>query len=194
MKIKSTTLLSDLLERTSQNLSAVEKFRSCSFEELNFRPEPDSWSVLECIEHLNYYGNYYLPEMEKQIASSPYPAEEFFKSGFLGNYFAKSMLPKDRLKKMKTLKSQNPIGKVLDKKVLDVFVDHQLQMISLLNKAKKVSLNRTKTGISIRKYLRLRLGDTMRVVIYHNQRHLKQAQNVLKILSLNTAGTQKVKV
>ena len=190
MKIKSTALLCDLLKQTGENLVAVEEFKTRSFEALNYHPAPGTWSVLECIEHLNYYGNFYLPEMEKQIAASSYPSEEFFKSGFLGNYFAKSMRPKEKLNKMKTLKSQDPLNKQLDGAVLDVFVDHQLQLISLLKKAKKVSLTKTKTNISITKYLRLRLGDTLRVVIYHNQRHIKQAQNVLKTLTRETAASE----
>ena len=194
MKIKSAGLLQDLKDRTAQNLSAVEKFKLLGEEELNFHPAAGAWSVLECIEHLNFYGNFYLPEMEKQITASPYPAEEFFHSGFLGNYFAQSMLPKEKLNKMKTLKSQNPLGKQLDKNVLEIFTDHQLQMINLLKKAELVSLSKTKTSISITKYLRLRLGDTMRVVIYHNQRHIKQAQNVLKVLSSTPESASGVKV
>lgn len=194
MKINSANLLQDLKDRTAKNISAVEIFRNQSEEDLNFHPAPGAWSVLECIEHLNFYGNFYIPEMEKQIAASPYPPEKFFKSGLLGNFFAKSMLPKEKLNKMKTLKSQNPLGKQLDRSVLDVFIDQQLQMISLLKKAESVSLSKTKTGISITKYLRLRLGDTMRVVIYHNQRHVKQAQNVLKALSSTTESASEVKV
>ncbi|MGB3549023.1 MAG: hypothetical protein WBA17_18760 [Saprospiraceae bacterium] len=36
-------------------------------------------------------------------------------------------------------------------------------------------MNRTKTAVSITKLIRLRLGDTLRVVVYHNQRHVAQA-------------------
>lgn len=194
MKLKSTTLLKDLLERTKQNLTAVEDFRAHAVEDLNLRTHPGSWSVLECIEHLNFYGYFYLPEMEKQIAASPYPAVEIFKSGLLGNYFAESMLPKEKLNKMKTLKNQDPIGKVLNREVLDVFVDQQLHLLNIIERAKQVDLCRTKTGISITKYLRLRLGDTMRVVIYHNQRHIKQAQNVLKALAPAPENASGVKV
>lgn len=194
MKIKSTALLKDLLERTRQNLSAVEDFRSHTFDDLSFRTQPGSWSVLECIEHLNFYGYFYLPEMEKQIAASPYPAAETFKSGLLGNYFAESMLPKEKLNKMKTLKSQDPIGKTLGREVLDVFVDQQLHLLNIFEKAKHVDLSKTKTGISITKHLRLRLGDTMRVVTYHNQRHVKQAQNILKALSPASGSASGVSV
>lgn len=179
MRTTTTALIDDLLSRTHENLFAAEEFKALSLEDLASRPAPGSWSALECFEHLNYYGNYYIPEIEKQISKSPYPAEETFRSGLLGNYFAKSMLPKEKQGKMKTLKSQNPIGKSLNKDVVDLFIDHQHQLLILLDRARQVNLTRTKTGISITKYLRLRLGDTFRVLVYHNQRHILQAKRAL---------------
>lgn len=154
---------------------------------LNHRPAPGSWSALECVAHLNFYGDFYIPEIENQIASSPYPPDEIFKSGFLGNYFAQSMLPKEGFKKMKTLKSTNPLGKKLEKEVIDKFITHQQKLLELLKKAKDVSLSRTKTGISISKILKLRLGDTLRVVVYHDQRHLLQAKRALEPIESSSA-------
>lgn len=179
MKTKTTTLIEDLLDRTRANLFAAEELKTLNFEELNSNPAPGSWSALECFEHLNFYGNFYIPEIEKQIENSRHPAEEIFKSGIIGNYFAKSMLPKEKQGKMKTLKSQDPIGKSLSKDVLELFIDHQHQLLILLDKARKVSLSRTKTGLSISKFLKLRLGDTFRVLVYHNQRHILQAKRAL---------------
>lgn len=187
MKTTSTGLLNDLMLRTEANLREARELNKRSAHELNHRPAPGSWSALECIEHLNFYGNYYIPEIEKQIASSPYPPEENFKSGFLGNYFAQSMLPKEGFKKMKTLKSSNPLGKELEKEVIQKFIAHQQKLLELLKKAKHVSLTRTKTGISISKFLRLRLGDTFRVVIYHDQRHLLQAKRALGTVHASSA-------
>ncbi|MGI0105581.1 DinB family protein [Salinimicrobium sp. WS361] len=180
MKTTSSYLISDLMQRTEANLRLVLELQKFSENDLKHRPSAGAWSALECIEHLNFYGNYYVPEIEKQIDASLYPATEFFKSGLLGNYFAKSMLPTEGSKKMKTLKSSNPLGKQLDKKeVMDKFIEHQQKLLQLLKKAKKVNLSRTKTGISISNLIKLRLGDTFRVVIYHNQRHLLQAQKAL---------------
>ncbi len=180
MKIFSEELIADLKERTRQNYILAEKFKMLPLDELNWRTEPDSWNVLECIEHLNYYGNFYLPEIEKRIGRSKYEPEKIFKSGVFGNYFAKMMLPKEKLKKIKTFRNQDPKGKILNKEVIDRFLDQQQKLLELLKKAKKVSLTRTKTSISISKWIKLRLGDTFRVVVYHNERHILQANNVLK--------------
>ncbi|MFJ1440671.1 hypothetical protein ACILFQ_02000 [Capnocytophaga canimorsus] len=40
-------------------------------------------------------------------------------------------------------------------------------------------MTQLKTKISISRFLRLRLGDTLQFVVYHNQRHMKQVQDIL---------------
>ncbi|HIA10981.1 MAG TPA: DinB family protein [Flavobacteriales bacterium] len=90
------------------------------------------------------------------------------------------MLPKEKLNKMKTFKSMNPIGSNLDKTVLEKFLSQQKTLLELLQQAEKVSLTKNKTGISISKWIKLKLGDTFRIVIYHNLRHVIQAEKVIK--------------
>lgn len=179
MEMKTDLLLKDLSERTRANLDSSKEFLKKTPEELNHRPASRSWSALECFEHLNRYGDFYLPQIERAIESSGRSPEETFKSGLLGDYFAKMMLPREKLNKMKTFRDKDPFGSKLDKTTIEKFIRQQEQLLDLLSRASQVSLSRTKTAISISKILKLRLGDTFRVVIYHNQRHLMQAQKAL---------------
>lgn len=179
MTIKSAQLIQDLIERTRININQAETLHSLSSEKLNFRIQQESWSILECFEHLNLYGDFYIPEIKNSIESSKTHPKEDFKSGFLGNYFAKSMLPKEKLNKMKTFKDKNPMGSELYKKTIERFIHQQEQLLHLLDKSKKIDLNKTKTAISISKWIKLKLGDTFRVVVYHNERHIAQANKIL---------------
>lgn len=182
MKISADTLITDLTERTQRCLSKAETFKGLSNEALNFKQDALSWSALECLEHLNLYGRFYLPEIGKRVKNADKKSWEVFKSGWLGNYFANSMLPKEKLNKMKTFKNMNPLNSRLDKdKVILEFMQQQEEMLRLLNEARKIDLNKTKTNISISKWIKLKLGDTFRFVIFHNQRHLVQAEKVLRI-------------
>ena len=189
MKIQTEVLVVDLTNRTKRLIEEAEFLKEKTEEALNYKVNPESWSVLECLEHLNLYGRFYLPEIKKSISAFPLRRgtegednknyfDSVFKSGWLGNYFANSMLPKEKLKKMKTFKNMNPINSKLDKKVIDEFIDQQKEMLRLLEEARKVSLNKTRTAISISKLVKLKLGDTFRFVIYHNQRHMAQAQRI----------------
>lgn len=179
MKILSKQLLDDLKVITEQNIQFTENLLNEADEKLNFRLSEKSWSVLECLEHLIRYGNFYIPEISKRIEISDTKSTDIFNSGVLGNYFANSMLPKEKLNTMKTFKSMDPLHSKLDKSVLNEFIAQQKQMIHLLNDAENIDLNKVRTSISITKLIQLKLGDTFRFVIYHNLRHVEQAKRNL---------------
>ncbi|GAB2760472.1 DinB family protein [Salinimicrobium soli] len=179
MKTASENLITDLIERTRQNLNRAQQLNNLSLEILNHKSSADNWSALECLEHLNFYGDFYLPEIENRIKTAHHSAEPNFKAGMLGDYFAKMMLPGESMKPMKTMKSANFNGGKLGKQTLEKFIEQQKKMLWLLDSARSVSLNRTKTSISIAPVIKLKLGDTFRVVIYHNERHLQQAQRAV---------------
>ena len=181
MKLLQKTLLEDLTKQTKDNLEQAKDLQNFTIKALNWKANPESWSILECIEHLNRYGDFYLPEIQQRIdKANKITIDPTFKSGFLGNYFAKSMLPKEQLNKMKTFKSMNPVGSDLDQSALEKFITQQTKTLDLLEQAKSVNLNKVKTSISISRLIKLKLGDTLRVVIYHNQRHLLQANKAIK--------------
>lgn len=179
MKISTSELLDELRNRTKEHLHFAEMLSVRPEHDLNFRTSAESWSTLECLEHLNRYGDFYIPEIKRNISSAGKPSQLYFKPGILGNYFAKSMLPKEKLNTMKTLKTMNPIHSNLDKSVVDTFINHQEKLLELLEEAQYVDLEKTKTSISISKLIKLKLGDTFRFVIYHNERHIGQIKRIL---------------
>lgn len=179
MKFKSKELLNELFVQTEANRDFVITLKSLNDETLNKRLHENSWSILECLQHLNLYGNYYLKEIFDKMMIDVSTPNEYFNSGFLGNYFAQSMLPKQKPNKMKTFKSMNPIHSNLDRSVIDIFIDHQNTLLTLLEKAKNKNIEKIKTNISLTKLIKLRLGDTFRFLINHNIRHIQQMKNIL---------------
>jgi hypothetical protein len=180
MKLIAEKLIEDLSIEFKTHIERVNEFSQLSLEQLNYKVTPDKWSILECIEHLNLYGDFYIPAIEKAINESDNEAQAVFKSGILGNYFVKSMKPKAKLNKMKTFSANNPNGSELDLDVISRFHNQQSQFLHALELAKKVNLTKTKTPISVSKIVKFRLGDTFRFIAAHNDRHILQAEkNVL---------------
>ncbi len=183
MVVSTKEFLQDLLEITRENLNKAESFKLLSEEVLNRKQDSESWSVFECIEHLNRYGDFYIPEIDKRIEHSTYKPNAHFKSNWLGRYLSKSVsYEQEGLKKMKTFKSMNPVNSKLTIETLDKFIEQQHQIIDLLDRAKTINLDKTKTAISISKLIKLKLGDTFRVVIYHNKRHIIQAEKNIDLI------------
>lgn len=181
----SEELLIKLRERTEQNILIAKDLVSMPDRVLTKRPDAESWSALDCLAHLNHYSDYYNPEIRKRINASKHVAESDFTSSRMGNYFANGMKPGKDMKEISTFKSANPINfaQPVDRSILDSFLRDQAELLELLELASEVSLTKTKTGISITNLIKLRLGDTLRVVVYHNWRHLEQA---LRATGVNT--------
>ena len=127
---------------------------------------------------MNLYGDFYLPQIENKIKNSNTNFETEFNSGVLGNYFAKSMLPKEKLNKMKTFKDKNPLNADLDRSVIDKFNNQQIKLLELLNQSRNVSLNKVKIQTSISSFIKLKLGDTFQFYINHIIRHLAQIDRI----------------
>ncbi|MEO0734296.1 MAG: DinB family protein [Bacteroidota bacterium] len=172
-------LLDQLTKRTEQNLSAARRMLALDQQTLHLRPRPTAWNALECLAHLNHYSDYYLPEIRRRIKETNYRENTAtFTSSRLGNYFAAGMKPGPKIRKISTFKSANPrnFGQVFGTATIEEFITKQEDTLELLRMAREVDLTRTKTGISITNLIKLRLGDTLRVVIYHNWRHIEQAE------------------
>jgi len=179
-KMNTQEVLDYCKSHTADFLRRADELKSLPIDKLTRKNISESWSALECLEHLNMYADFYNPAIRSAIKNSKQPAQDKFKSGWLGGYFAKSMLPKEKLNKMKTFKDKNPIYAALDSSTIDRFIAQQNEFLSLLNEAEKVNLNTTKTPVTISKLIRLKLGDTFLFLVNHNIRHFAQLERVLR--------------
>ena len=64
------------------------------------------------------------------------------------------------------------------------------ELDKIIDASEKVNLRKVKIAISISKIIRLRLGDALLFVVYHDQRHMQQAMNVLSHPNFPTAKQQ----
>ncbi len=176
-------IVNDLLSRTSYCLERAKIFQTKSISCLNQRANENSWSALECLEHLNRYGDFYLPEIAKAIAKAgaSVSPQTGFRSNWLGQKMTEAMQPQGKGRKMKTFNSMNPIGSQLDEAVLNKFIVQQNNMLELLQRAQRVNLQKNSTSTTLSRWIRLRLGDTLRLIVFHNQRHVEQAESAINL-------------
>jgi hypothetical protein len=188
MKIQQEELLESLKKDVEILLECADFFRN-EIDALLIPPMPEKWSVAQTLEHLNGYGRVYLPMINKAISVSQSKRAAWFNSGFLGNYFTNMMKPKNVFEvknKMKAFKAHMPDNNLNPGKVLDEFVEQQHQFLLLLEMAKLKDLNAVRVPLSVTKLIKLKLGDTFRFLIAHEQRHFVQARNAIKTIGLST--------
>ncbi len=178
--MQSEYLIQSLIDQTNLIINQVEELKNKDIQMLNWKENSNSWCILECLEHLNLYGDFYLPQIENAIKNTESKNEIEFKNGLLGNYFAKTMLPKEKLNKMKTFIDKNPLNAILEITVIDRFINQQIKLMDLLNQSRTVSLNKVKISTSISSFIKLKLGNTFQFIINHNIRHLKQIERIVE--------------
>ena len=180
-KYKSIELLEQLQSDTRQLILTANYLQSIDPGVLLQEPAPGKWSVIQVLEHLNSYGRYYLLAIERSLENDK-PAVEVFMPGWLGNYFTKLMKPGEDgaiINKMQSPKDHRP-SKYLDVfPVLTTFLEQQHYLLELLEQAKSKNIRSIRTPISISRLIRLRLGDTFRFLVAHEQRHFVQIDNTL---------------
>lgn len=175
MRIKQSILLFELRKETAWAKLQLEDFKTYSIEDLNYKPSVSEWSILECIEHLCLYGKFYLPEIEKRLTNAKTEKQLMFKSSFIGDYFV-NMIKASNTKKIKATKQMDSTGSDLNISTINQFIKQLEWFDSLLIKAENVNLAKVKTSISLTKLIKLRIGDTLRFLAYHNKRHILQAK------------------
>lgn len=185
--MKRDTIIAELENHVSSLMSQANALRDTPKDKLNARPEPTSWSILECLEHMNRYSEFYIPEIRKKIKKAKASDVNTFNPGWLGNKSAMSMLPEDTevQNKMKTFKSKNPsLDHGVRSNALEQFIKDQKELLNLLNKAKYVNLGKVKTKTTL-PLIKFKLGDTLRFYIYHEVRHALQIKKTRAQLQCN---------
>jgi hypothetical protein len=185
----SPELLGGLHRDTEELIRIADReFVPLRVEQLLRKPAPDKWSVAQCLEHLNRYGLHYLPAMQSRIdaalASGSRP-ERAFRSGWLGDFFVRTVQPMNTGSPRANRKYPAPKAYDPDRtgtttaEALPSFLRQQQTTLELLERAQRVNLESIRVPISITNLIQLRLGDCLRFVIVHNQRHVQQARKVV---------------
>ena len=167
-----------LLEKQVEQQLAfcIQDFQLLSELQLNHKDAAESWSVAQCLWHVNSYGNFYLPRIE-QAVQTPKTANKAYQSGWLGSYFAKIMHPETTQTKYKAFKNHRPPNVVNGREELAEFIHQQEMLLLCIRKAHKADLNQ-RLPISIAPFIRLKLGDVFQFMVAHIERHMQQAQRI----------------
>jgi hypothetical protein len=188
-KFRTDDLLEQLKNDVQRVLAAAQFLQGADRVKMAYSKNAGQWSAIQAIEHLNMYGRYYIPAMKQAMENNPGGRQAWFQSGWLGNYFTRSMAPKtvyEVKNKMKTPKNYNPTPGLNVDTVLNEFIQQQNQLLQLLEQAKNADLGRIRIPITISKMVKMKLGDTFRFLIAHEQRHMIQARNALHATGVAT--------
>lgn len=179
------SLITELLDRIELTKASTQPFFRLTDDQLNFRPGPAKWSITQIFGHLNIIHDIYIPCILTRITKAPDVKDENFKSGWLGDWIYEKIMPRadGSVFKLKAPKSHSPRGDERDgKDALCRFLQHCDAVDDILRHVSTKDLQRIKIPFSLTGLLHLRLGDNLRYLVAHNERHLLQAHRVMTFL------------
>lgn len=178
-------LITELLDRTELVKASTQSFLRLTGQQLHFRPSADKWSIAEIFGHLNIVHDIYIRNILSRIALAPDVRMEHYRSGWLGEWLYGKMMPRSdgtvfKLPSPKRLHA-NPEG--LDgHEELQRFLQQCDALDDILRHVSTKDMQGIRIPLSFARVLRLRLGDNLRYIVAHNERHLLQAHRVLQML------------
>jgi hypothetical protein len=174
-----------ITEKNIQQLKA--KFSKYSEDQLNWKPNPTTWSLAEIFAHLNAYANFYHLVLNERIDRTRFRVPRInYTSSPLGKSAWMSMKlgnARNVKRKFNAPGEYNPTvnPSLVTGEEIKTLLDGQNQFLNIIEKSVAVSLKKVKVPLSMSKLVRLRLGDALLFVAYHNDRHMEQALNLTKL-------------
>jgi len=169
-----TQELSEISERVKT------EFRSLSYEQLNWKPSPERWSVAQCFDHLITGNKAYFPIIESVVKGKK---ETKFAERLpvlpkvWGRLLIKSLDPKTT-RKMKAPAGFQPSASDVPATIIDDFLATQDQVAELMNQTSQLNLDRIIITSPANGAITYSLMDAYRIVVVHEQRHFLQAKRV----------------
>ena len=160
---------------SGQQQTIVTELATLDTSTLNYKPAPESWSILECLEHLNRYSRYYNAALAKAITNNTdgnyVPSITY---SWLGKKSLDMVRPQNG-KKHKTVKHMNPANSQLSLATINEFLKHLQDLQNLLQSARATNLSKKAIPVEFFKLLKMRIGETLELIVAHQERHLQQA-------------------
>jgi len=160
--------------------TANKQFSSLSENQFNWKPSEEKWSIGECIDHLIVTHKLYnskFKELQPLFEDSDEGSFKF-KHTFSGRMLLKYVDPNSP-KKVKTFKVFKPSMRQINTNIIRSFCEEVETMISFAEKLHGADLTKLKIISPVTRLLRMNIGDALLINLYHDKRHLNQAEKII---------------
>ncbi len=151
-----------------------------SDEQFTWHPGPNSWSIAQCVEHLNATARVYLGSLDEGIADAirrGLYGEGPFTYTWVGRALVAVAEPPPRLR-TKAPAGLQPGAPRRRAEIMAAFRAYQVQFVDRLRQANGLDLGRSRVRTPVVNWLRMSLGSGFAVMAAHERRHLAQARRV----------------
>ena len=168
-----------IAEFTASDARAEAVARTLTPDQLNWRPQPDAWSIGQCLAHLAAGNELYLEAIEASLTRNlnTGPVQEVT-PGAVSRWFIRSYLEPSAQTKRSTAPGKIRPAPITDAAVLDRFLRTNERVRALMRRASDYDVNRIRFKNPFVSMIRFTVGTGFTILSAHERRHLLQAERV----------------
>jgi len=163
------------------------EFGKLSEAEIHWKPDKNTWSVAQNLEHLILINQSYFPMIDK-LRNKNYKKPFTAKIGFLVSFFGKAILKSvqpETLKKTSTFSIWKPGENSPAQDITARFVEHQeILKQKILDSEDLLKQNAVISSPANPKIV-YKLEVAFKIILAHEERHFQQAKKLLEIQQSN---------
>lgn len=166
--------------------ASTQVFLRFTDEQLRRPPAPGRWCIAEIYAHLNLSMDQSVRGILSRIALAPDIPGDEYRSSWLGDWAYTIIMPRPdgSVFRLKAMRSYRPVLSELDvREALEGFLRHCDALDDILRHAAGKDLRRIRIPFLMPRLVRLPLGDVLRFLVAHGERHLLQAQRAITLVS-----------
>lgn len=160
----------------------IQTFGELSEEELNWKPNEQTWSIAQNLDHLIVINESYYPILE-EIRQGTYKLPITGRIGIFVNLFGKLLLKSvqpDTKKKTKTFAMWEPTKSTGYSNILERFKNHQEDLKQLILNSRDMLKAGTVISSPASRLIVYKLETAFDIIVAHERRHFQQAKEVLR--------------
>lgn len=164
-----------------------ERFADMEADELNRKPNAQTWSIAENLQHLINVNDSYFPiveQMKEGKYKKPFLGKINFLVRFMGNALLKSVSP-DRRKKVRTFPMWEPATTAIHGDIVRDFSRHQSDLKKLIGSAEHLLQQHAVMASPANPSIVYTLEKAFEIIIAHEERHLNQAIEAFDVIYKN---------
>lgn len=158
----------------------VNAFGKMNVQQLNWKPNGQTWSIGQILDHLTVINRSYYPvlkEVKTGVYQPPFMARWNFMVSFLGKMILNSVQP-DRKRKTKTFPIWEPTQSEVPPDILTRFVQEQDELKKVIQGSYSLLDAGTVISSPANRNIVYKLETAFDIMVAHERRHFNQAKEI----------------
>ncbi|MBO0798999.1 MAG: DinB family protein [Blastocatellia bacterium] len=178
---KNLSLKEIIAEAEAISQEAQERFLPLNHEQMNWKSNPETWSIAQCFDHLIVTSNSYFPQFDRIIEGKKTTTLQSlpFLPAFWGRLLINALSPNSK-GKFKATQPFQPASSKIDPQIISKFAAQQNELIGKIRATEGRAPERVIIRSPVLKFMTYSLLDAYRIIVVHERRHFKQAQRVME--------------